>query len=357
MESDMIPEQFSILVVDDIKVGREVLQGVLTRQGYQVSAAADGVQALELIRSQPFDLILLDILMPRMDGYQVLEMIKADPKLHHIPVIMISMVDETDAIIRCIELGAEDFITKPYNRVLLKARIEQYVEKKLLRDQEKILLQKLQGGQEKSEQRLLNIVPESIADRLKKGQHAILDHSPSVTVMLADFAEIDEWSSSLESNELIEFRNDKFSIFDKLASRYSLEKITTTGDSYMVIGGIPDPISNNASAIAELALDIMQTANQIRTNDGMPVSVRIGINTGPIRVGVIGNSNVSYDLWGDTVNLAGRMKSLSLPGAIQVSEATYNLLQDHYVFENRNEGVLVEGKSEMLTYVLLDRKR
>jgi len=149
----MTSEKFSILVVDDIRVGREVLQNLLLRQGYHVSAAEDGVQALELIRSQPFDMILLDILMPRMDGYQVLETIRADPKLNQIFVIMISSVDETDAIIRCIELGADDYLTKPYNQVLLKARIKQYAEKKLLQDQVQILLQKFQGEQGKSEHR------------------------------------------------------------------------------------------------------------------------------------------------------------------------------------------------------------
>ena len=147
MESDMTSEKFSILVVDDIKVGREVLKNLLRRQGYQVSAAEDGVQALELLRSRPFDLILLDILMPRMNGYQVLETVRTDPNLHHISVIMISSVDETDSIIRCIELGADDYVTKPYDQVLLKARIKQYVEKKLLREQVQILSQKLQGEQ------------------------------------------------------------------------------------------------------------------------------------------------------------------------------------------------------------------
>jgi adenylate cyclase len=150
LDSDMTPEQFSVLVVDDIRVGRKVLEKLMRMQGYQVSAAEDGVQALELIRSQPFDLILLDILMPRMDGYQVLEKIKTDPKLNHIPVIMISSVDETAPIIRCIELGADDYVTKPYNRILLKARIKQYVEKKLLQNQVQNLLQKLPGEQEKS---------------------------------------------------------------------------------------------------------------------------------------------------------------------------------------------------------------
>lgn len=144
----MPPEKFSILVVDDIRVGRKVLEKLLRMQGYQVSAAEDGIQALALLRSQPFDLVLLDILMPRMDGYQVLEQIKTDPKLNHIAVIMITSVDETAPIIRCIELGADDYVTKPYNRVLLKARIKQYVEKKMLQSQVQHLLEKLPGEQE-----------------------------------------------------------------------------------------------------------------------------------------------------------------------------------------------------------------
>lgn len=145
----MTPEQFSILVVDDIRVGREVLVNLLRLQGYQVRSAEDGVNALELMRTQSFDLILLDILMPRMDGYQVLETIRADPKLKPISVIMISSLDETDAIIRCIELGADDYVTKPYNMVLLKARVKQYVEKKILQDQVQNLLQKLPEEKEK----------------------------------------------------------------------------------------------------------------------------------------------------------------------------------------------------------------
>ena len=118
----MTSKRFSILVVEDVRVQRQILEGLLMRQGYQVSVAEDGIQALELMQSQSFDLVLLDILMPRMDGYQLLGMIKANPKLEHLPVIIISMIDEIDSVIKCIQLGAEDYLSRPFRRELTPPR-------------------------------------------------------------------------------------------------------------------------------------------------------------------------------------------------------------------------------------------
>ena len=156
-------DQGSVLVVDDNEVNRDLLARRLQRQGHAVTVAEDGVQALQLMRSEPFDLVLLDIMMPLMNGYQVLENLKADENLRHIPVIMISAVDDIDSIVRCIELGAEDYLSKPFNPVLLKARISACLEKKRLRDQEQTYLRELALEKEKSERLLLNILPGPIA--------------------------------------------------------------------------------------------------------------------------------------------------------------------------------------------------
>lgn len=352
----MTPEQFSIIVVDDVKLDREILRGLLSRKGYQVSVAEDGLQALDLMISEPFDLVLLDILMPRLDGYQLLEKIKSDPKLTHLPVIMITTVDEIDSVIKCIEAGAEDYLTKPYNRVLLNARVEKCLEKKHLRDQEQLFLAKIQEDKEKSENLLLNIFPKSIADRLKDGHRTIVDQFTEVTVMFADIVDFTRLSSSLESQVLVEFLNEVFSKFDELARAHGLEKIKTIGDSYMVVGGIPDPVDNHAEAIADMALDMVKTINQITISDSGPVSMRVGINSGPVRVGVIGTSKFSYDLWGDTVNIASRMESHGVPGGIQVSETTHDLLRDRYVLEKRSETIQVKGKGKMSTYLLVGKK-
>ncbi len=132
-----MPEPSHVLVVDDNEANRDVLARRLQRQGLRATGAEDGRRALELVRQEPFDLILLDVMMPEMNGYQVLEQLKADPALCHIPVIMISAVDDIDSVVRCIELGAEDYLFKPFNPVLLKARVEASLEKKLLRDKER----------------------------------------------------------------------------------------------------------------------------------------------------------------------------------------------------------------------------
>ena len=348
-------DESSVLVVDDNEVNRDLLARRLQRQGHAVTVAEDGLQALELMRSAPFDLVLLDIMMPHMNGYQVLENLKADEKLRHIPVIMISAVDDIDSIVRCIELGAEDYLSKPFNPVLLKARISACLEKKRLRDQEQAYSQELAEEKEKSERLLLNILPQAIAERLKQGETTIADSFSDVTVMFADLVGFTKLSTHLSPAELVELLNQIFSAFDELADSYGLEKIKTIGDAYMVVGGLPTPSDNHAEAIAEMAIDIQAAIAKMRTKSDRPLSIRIGINTGPVEAGVIGTKKFTYDLWGDTVNVASRMESLGVAGGIQVTVATYERLRDKYIFEER--GLLqVKGKGDMMTYLLLGRK-
>lgn len=163
----MKPEQGRVLVVDDNEANRDLLARRVRRQGHTVTVAEDGIRALELMGQEPFDLVLLDIMMPKMNGYQVLEHLKHDPNLRHIPVIVISAVDDINSVVECIELGAEDYLPKPFNAVLLAARIRNCLEKKWLRDQEQFYLQQLQAEQERTERLLLSILPMPVAEKLK----------------------------------------------------------------------------------------------------------------------------------------------------------------------------------------------
>ncbi|NER34822.1 MAG: response regulator [Oscillatoria sp. SIO1A7] len=348
-------EGISVLVVDDAQTNRNLLGHRLKKQGYSVSLAGNGVEALESIRSQPFDLVLLDVMMPQMNGYEVLEILKADSALRHIPVIMISAVDQLDSVVKCIELGAEDYLPKPFNPVLLRARIGASLEKKRLRDRERAFLQQLQEEQEKSERLLLNILPKPIADRLMSGELTIADSFQEVTVLFADIVGFSQMSSDLSPAELVELLNEIFSAFDELASEYRLEKIKTIGDAYMVVGGLPTPRPDHAQAIANMALDMLEASRQFHKPNGEKISMRIGISTGPVEAGVIGIKKFSYDLWGDTVNTASRMESHGIPERIQVSETTYDLLESQYLFEERGS-IKVKGKGQMTTYLLLGRK-
>lgn len=151
----MSVEAPQVLVVDDNEMNRDMLARRLERQGCESITAEDGIQALEILTQHSFDLILLDIMMPRMTGYEVLDRVKNDPATRHIPVIMISAVDDLESVVKCVEKGADDYLFKPFNPILLKARISASLEKKRLRDQEQVLLQQVQSGSNSEENKTL----------------------------------------------------------------------------------------------------------------------------------------------------------------------------------------------------------
>ncbi len=351
----MKPDQGRVLVVDDNEANRDLLARRVQRQGHTVTLAEDGARALDLMRQEPFDLVLLDIMMPKMNGYQVLEHVKADPNLCHIPVIVISAVDDINSVVKCIELGAEDYLSKPFNVVLLKARINNCLEKKWLRDRERLCLEQLQVEKERSERLLLNILPLPIAEQLKQGCHTIADNFAEVTVLFADIVDFTRLSAQRSPQEVVNLLNQIFSAFDELAQQHGVEKIKTIGDAYMAVGGLPTPRLDHAEAIAEMAIDMLDVIAQFKTETGELLSMRIGINTGPVVAGVIGTNKFIYDLWGDTVNIASRMESQGIADCIQVTAETYNRLRDKYVFEERGD-IPIKGKGEVTTYILAGRK-
>lgn len=211
--------------------------------------------------------------------------------------------------------------------------------------------QKLATEQEKSEHLLLNILPEPIVQRLKDKPTAIADGFAEVTVLFADIVGFTQLSTLVSPQELVALLNRIFSAFDRLAENYGLEKIKTIGDAYMVVGGLPNPRPDHAEATVEMALEMQAVMSQFNQETGLQCSIRIGINTGPVVAGVIGIKKFIYDLWGDTVNTASRMESHGVPGGIQVTQTTYQLLKDKYLFTER--GVMeIKGKGEMETYLV-----
>lgn len=213
----------------------------------------------------------------------------------------------------------------------------------------------LKAEKEKSEQLLLNILPEAIAQRLKEEKNIIADSFSEVTVLFADLVNFTQLADTMSPTALVKLLNKIFSAFDLLTEKYDLEKIKTIGDAYMVVGGLPTPRSDHAQAIAEIALEMQQEIATFNALTGKSFNIRIGINTGPVVAGVIGLKKFIYDLWGDAVNTASRMESHGVPGCIQITQTTYNLLHNEYLFENR--GIIkVKGKGEMNTYFLTGRK-
>jgi class 3 adenylate cyclase len=207
---------------------------------------------------------------------------------------------------------------------------------------------------EKSERLLLNVLPDSIAARLKQTEGVIADAFPEVTVLFADIVDFTGRSERITPEQVVEALNELFSVFDRLTRQRGLEKIKTIGDAYMVVGGLPEPRSDHAEAVAEMALAMLGEVAGRSDPGGQPLQVRIGIDTGPVVAGVIGTSRFSYDLWGDTVNTASRMESTGVPGCIQVTGRTYRRLCDRYRFQRRGP-ISVKGKGDIVTYFLVGR--
>ncbi len=344
-----------ILVVDDSPTNRELLARRLAREGHETALAENGREALEWLIGEAFDLVLLDLMMPELNGFEVLRRMKADARLRHVPVIMISALDELDSVVRCIELGAEDYLPKPFNPVVLRARINASLERKRLRDREQAYVKQLAIERERSERLLLNVLPQPIAERLKQGETEIADSFADVTVLFADLVKFTEFSDRTPPAEVVRHLNEIFSAFDRLAERHGLEKIKTIGDNYMIVGGLPVTREDHAHAIAEMALDMLEVMDRYSRESGESFRVRIGIHSGPVVAGIVGTRKFAYDLWGDTVNIASRMESHGLPGAIQVSDTAFVRLQDRFVLDRRGT-IRVKGKGEMLTYLLRERR-
>jgi adenylate cyclase len=208
-------------------------------------------------------------------------------------------------------------------------------------------------GEEKevSERLLLNILPKSIATRLKNNESRIADSHDEVTILFADLVDFTHISSGMPPATLVDMLNQVFSRFDALTEKYGLEKIKTIGDAYMVVGGAPVARDDHAEAIARLALEMQHVLAEVSANSGRMLNMRIGINTGPVIAGVIGSSKFSYDLWGDTVNMASRMEQYGLPNAIQISASTYHLLKDKFLIRSRGI-IAIKGKGDIETFIL-----
>ncbi|MGH3080851.1 MAG: adenylate/guanylate cyclase domain-containing protein [Gaiellaceae bacterium] len=211
----------------------------------------------------------------------------------------------------------------------------------------------LAAEQERSETLLLSIFPHAIAERLKISQDVIAERSEEVSVLFADITGFTPVAERLPAEEVVVLLDEIFSAFDELVARHGLEKIKTIGDGYLVAAGIPTPRADHAEAAARLALAMRQALADLPIASGL--SLRVGIDSGPVVAGVMGRTKFGYDLWGDTVNTASRMESHAPPGAIQVTERTYHRLEDGFILERR-PGVVVKGKGEMTTYVLLGER-
>jgi adenylate cyclase len=289
-----------LLVAEDNKVNRLLLTRSLELQGHHVDCAENGRVALDLLRHDTYDLLLLDMEMPEMDGFQVLEQLTADPKLRDLPVIVTSSLEGVATIARCIELGAEDYLHKPVNAVLLKARIGASLEKKHLRDQQKELVRRFATSE--------------VAQDLQQSGFALGGRRVQGAVMFSDIRSFTALVESQPPEETIELLNTYYTLMFDAINRQGGVVNQMIGDGLMAIFGAPLPLPDHSAAAVQAALEMVEMIELLNTDrmaaDKPAIRIGVGIATGEMVAGYTGTQQrATYTCIGDTVNLAARLEA------------------------------------------------
>jgi adenylate cyclase len=326
------PPPGTILVVDDNRVNSLLLSRGLEQQGHAVVFAEHGRDALDLLRLQPFDLMLLDVLMPELDGYQVLAELKLDPHLRDLPVIMTSSLDELESVVKCIEMGAEDYLIKPINPVLLNARITASLEKKRLRDQQRELISKF--------------ATKEVAEDLLTSGFSLGGKHVDASAMFCDIRSFTTIVEAREPGETIELLNDYYTLMmDAIGGEGGIVN-QMVGDGLMAIFGAPLPRDGHrqrAVLAARQMVELIRLFNEERAaRDKMQIQIGIGIASGPVVAGYTGTHHrATYTCVGDTVNVAARLES-------HTKVVNRPILIDEHTRSGLDDGIAVEAQGELL---------
>jgi class 3 adenylate cyclase len=348
-----------ILVADDSDDNRQLLVRYVEREGYSTLTASDGKQALDMLRKHSFDLVLLDMIMPEIDGVSVLAEIKHDPSLRDIAVIMISAVDDISRVAQCIQIGADDYLSKPFNSVILTARVHALLERKRLRDLERQktgqlqkALDEIEKQRQLAEKLLCNILPDKVAEELREKGSVDPMYFEDVTIVFTDFVGFTLSTEKLPAEELVQLLHQYFTAFDQIVSSYGLEKLKTVGDSYMCASGLPTRTPSHPVDAVMAAYEMLDYVERTaESGSGAGWRVRVGLHTGPVIAGVVGIRKFLFDIWGESVNLASRMESSGAPGRINVSERTYSRVKDFFACEHRGKVKTKEGREVDMYFV------
>jgi adenylate cyclase len=350
----------ALLVVDDNEDNRYALTRRLVREGYgNVATAVDGGQALELLRSKAFDLVLLDIMMPNVNGYEVLEKMKADDKLRHIPVIMISAVDEIDSVVRCIELGAEDYLPKPFNPTLLRARVGACLERKRLHDQVAAQAADLAAWNRTLEQRvreqlaeiervsrLKRFVSPQVAELiLSSGDDRVLEsHRGAITVLFCDLRGFTAFSESTEPEEVMTVLREYHAALGRLIHKHEGTVERFAGDGVMVLFNDPLPCPEPSLRAVQMAIEMRDDVGALVSKwrkHGHELGFGIGIAHGYATLGRIGfEGRFDYGAIGSVVNLAARLCADAKDGQILIDPKVQAAIEDSTSTEPAGELVL-----------------
>jgi adenylate cyclase len=329
-----------ILVVDDNDDNRYTLTRRLRREGYtDVVTATNGREALQRLAESEFDLILLDIMMPEMDGHSVLEELRATGRLANLPVIVISALDDFESVVRCIEMGAEDYLQKPFNATLLRARIGAVLEKKRLRDEivrQLAVIREVFG----------KYVPESVAAQIVAGRGQLEPAHATATILYSDIEAFTSIAETMPPEQVVRMLNEYFAAVIEPVEKYGGIVNQFQGDAMLITFNIPVADSSHADHAVRAALEMQRSVDGKRFA-GVQLKARVGIATGRVIAGNVGSGErINYTVHGDAVNLAARLEQLNKEHGtrILISAQTASLLEGDYRIESIG-AVRVRGKS------------
>jgi adenylate cyclase len=320
-----------MLVVDDNRVNRLLLTHALEQNGHHVSTAENGRIGMEMLKAQTFDVLLLDIDMPEMNGFEVLEALLQDNVLRELPVIMTSASDELDRVVKCIEMGAEDYLVKPLNPVLLRARVNTSLEKKRLRDQQRQLFRTF-------------ATPE-VAEQLLRDGFSLGGKYVTATVMFADIRSFTTLSENQDPSDTIELLNSYFALmFDAITSQHGTVN-QMEGDGMMAIFGAPVPHEKHRELAIRAALEMIELLGAFNEQRAVlrkqKIDIGIGIATGRVIAGYTGTQHrATYTCVGDTVNVAARIQD-------HTKVVSKPILLDQYTREGLPAGIHAEDLGQI----------
>ncbi|MEX2451400.1 MAG: adenylate/guanylate cyclase domain-containing protein [Rhodospirillales bacterium] len=333
----------SLLVAEDEPFNREILLNHLKANGYEnIVVVKNGTEALEQIEKAAFDLILLDILMPGVNGDEVLKSIKSNMATRDVPVIMISGNQDMDSIVKCIELGAVDYIRKPFNPTLLQARIKACLDNKRLRDQQESYVRQMKAEKKRADALLSVILPAEIARELSHRGKVQPRRYENVGILFCDIVGFTSFCDGRSPEDVVTFLQALFEKFEEIVDDHGLVKIKTIGDEFMATAGLLRPLEDTFLATVKCGLDMIAAAEKIPPH----CEVRVGVHQGSVVGGVVGRQKYQFDVWGDCVNVAARMVTTGTPGSVTMVHESW-LRVEEYCRGRMMGNVGVKGKGTM----------
>jgi len=342
----------TILIVEDSEINQKLLKKILIGQNYTVLVTESGEEALKLLKQETPDLIVLDIMLPGMNGFTVCECLKRDSRISDIPVIFISALNSTEDKVGGFEVGGVDYITKPFDSAEVLARICTHLRLHHLQSSLEEKNKQLDAEKCKSESLLCNVLPKSVSVELLETGKCSPQLFKEATVCFVDIIDFTSASSELAPEILLHELNEIFTTFDRISLENECEKMKTIGDAYLFVCGVPENNSNHAQNVARAALDMIRFLKQRNRTAEHSWQLRVGMHSGPLVGGVVGTEKYLYDIFGDTVNIAARMEEMARPMQVNVSKVSFDLLKDKFLFTDGRD-VEIKGKGRQTIYTLV----